>query len=775
SHAKCIWLQWLQPWHLRITSFYWWSSRRSPRPPHSSRHASPPPPPAAKKNKRARGADDDEGASKANDKRPAAPRPPPPPPPTHKKDDGGDDTDDGDDDNNNAPPPSLKAKGKQRADPEDDEEVGEFDESDFAGAFNAGDYLDDDSPLPDFSSSMGLNESGWGEPDLDEPGPSTRRINAAGPSTSRKGDKFNAGPVPSAKTQCLQDAVRKLTEAFTAESIKCKKPAEALWNAAGWTSFDHMRTRRWTWQQVFSRHWSATNPSVDGETKEQRMARMNKAYKKKLARTGSEPTEEQLIELFKDDWDFCADLQEQLIENATARQRQRLLSRLALGAYLNSGLAMVGYVVDLRGGAKGAVNSSMFGGGPEYAEMLRRYKGNFTAGMNDVTTLLRSCDLRLRGLADDTEISPLASANTAAPALPPTTDEDSPELQAWLKEVAADQALHPPGYFPFRNYFHRLLRNMSDESLRLLYEILRWDLGAMYTFARLRLTSKSNLTTPSQFPAKKLLDIAYQLGFVIANWIDELANNIPEKDYERKPRGRTWAPKLHEMIEKRKKYEREANRRGLEGIEAHRFLLNQGVIVLVPLPRNAVVGPLEHLAGTPLVQSPPVTQHKPPRVYGYKHWADSSMYRQDRRNGTDSRIRWQSFWDDTEDDEGDDDDDDDEDKDDEDEDDEGKADRGSEGGEGDEGKADRGSEGGEGDEDDEEEGDKDEGDELQQGDEGEEDGVVKGGEDVQDDEESGGEDSNDGEAENEEARLKRARVEALERIRHARKEGRRHK
>ncbi|KAI5821509.1 hypothetical protein K523DRAFT_384551, partial [Schizophyllum commune Tattone D] len=288
-----------------------------------------------------------------------------------------------------------------------------------------------------------------------------------------------------------------------------------------------MRTRRWTRQQVFSRHWSATNPSVDGETKEQRMARMNKAYKKKLARAGSEPTEEQLVELFKDDWDFCADLQEQLIENATARQRQRLvnqtaeqLSRLALGAYLNSGLAMVGYVVDLRGGAKGAVNSSMFGGGPEYAEMLRRYKGNFTAGMNDVTTLLRSCDLRLRGLADDTEISPLASANTAAAALPPTTDEDSPELQAWLKEVAADQALHPPGYFPFRNYFHRLLRNLSDESLRLLYEILRWDLGAMYTFARLRLTSKSNLTTPSQFPAEKLLDIAYQLGFVIANWID---------------------------------------------------------------------------------------------------------------------------------------------------------------------------------------------------------------------------------------------------------------
>ncbi|KAL1725223.1 hypothetical protein EV714DRAFT_240146 [Schizophyllum commune] len=288
---------------------------------------------------------------------------------------------------------------------------------------------------------------------------------------------------------------------------------------------------------------------------------------------------------------------------------------------------------------------------------------------------------------------------------------------------------------------------------------IRIFLGTDLTFARLHLTSKSNLTTPSQFPAEKLLDIAYQLGFVIANWIDELANNIPEKDYERKPRGRTWAPKLHEMIEKRKKYEREANRRGLEGIEAHPFLLNQGVIVLVPLPRNAVVGPLEHLAGTPLVQSPPVTQHKPPRVCGYKRWVDSGMYRQDRRNGTDSRIRWQSFWNDAEDDEGDDDDEDEDDEDDED----------------DEGKADRGSEGGESDEDDEEEGDKDEGDELQQGDEGEEDGVVNGGEDVQDDEESGGEDSNDGEAENEEARLKRARVEALERIRHARKEGRRHK
>ncbi|KAI5821589.1 hypothetical protein K523DRAFT_328380, partial [Schizophyllum commune Tattone D] len=355
------------------------------------------------------------------------------------------------------------------------------------------------------------------------------------------------------------------------------------------------------------------------------------------------PSEEQLAEHFKDDYDFCAQIQEEAIQNATARQRQRLvnqtaeqLSRVALGAHLNAGLALVGYVVDMRGGAKGSVSSTMFGGGPEYAEMIRRFRGNFTAGMNDITTLLRSCELRLRGLTDDTETPP-----------DPTDDAESPEMKAWLKEVAADKAAHPPGYFAYRNYIHRLGRNLSDEALRLLYEILRWDLGMMYIIANHRLTSKSNTMTPSQFPAEKLLDIAYQLGFVIAGWIEELANNIPAKGVSRKPSGHgTWAPKVHEMVEKRKKFERESNRLGLEGVEAHRYLLKNGVVVLVPLPRNAVMGPLKLLAGSPLVQSPPETlaPNKPPRVYGYKRWKDSNMYKQDVQNGTDSRIKWQSFW-----------------------------------------------------------------------------------------------------------------------------------
>ena len=103
----------------------------------------------------------------------------------------------------------------------------------------------------------------------------------------------------------------------------------------------------------------------------------------------------------------------------------------------------------------------------------------------------------------------------------------------------------------------------------------------MYIIANHRLTSKSNTMTPSQFPAEKLLDIAYQLGFVIAGWIEELANNIPAKGVSRKPSGHgTWAPKVHEMVEKRKKFERESNRLGLEGIEAHRYLLKNGVVVL---------------------------------------------------------------------------------------------------------------------------------------------------------------------------------------------------
>ena len=180
----------------------------------------------------------------------------------------------------------------------------------------------------------------------------------------------------------------------------------------------------------------------------------------------------------------------------------------------------------------------------------------------------------------------------------------------------------------------------------------------MYTFARSRLSSKSNKTTPSQFPAEKLLDIAYQLGFVIAGWIEELANNIPAKGVSRKPSGHgTWAPKVHEMVEKRKKFERESNRLGLEGVEAHRYLLKNGVVVLVPLPRNAVKGPLKLLASSPLVQSPPETlaPNKPPRVYAYKRWKDSNMYKQDVQNGTDSRIKWQPFWvdEDDEDEDGD--------------------------------------------------------------------------------------------------------------------------
>ncbi|KAL1754396.1 hypothetical protein FB107DRAFT_275843 [Schizophyllum commune] len=624
---------------------------------------------------------------------PGGKKPAPPPPPPPKKGGGGDDgdADDDEDAGDNDPRPSKKAKGKQKAQPEDqvedarprasqkakgkqraqpeDEDAAAAEDAflhQLPGVFNTGDFLDDDAELPDFSQlfSFDGDPNDEDELDLDEPGPSTRRIRNptrsatsstagtstthgnAGPSaTQGTAGRANAGPIPGATAQRLQDAVRALSEMFMEESIKCKKPIEALWNAAGWRSLECMRTRQWTRQQVFSRHWAALNPPINGESKDERRARMNKAYKKKLARLGANPTDEQLAEHFKADFDFCAAMQEEMIQNATARQRQRLvnqtaeqLSRVALGAHMNSGLALVGYVVDLRGGAKGSVSSTMFGGGAAFVEMLRRYRGNFTAGMNDVTTLLRSCDLRLRGLTDDTEIS------TA-----PATEEESAEARAWRRAIEADMAAHPRGFFTYRNMMSRPGKNRSDEFVRILYEAIRWDLGANYRLANHHLSSKS-VEMPNQIPRSQLLDIAYRLGLVLANWIEELANNMPIKDVPRKPSGRSWAGKVGEMLERRKKAERESNELGLEGVDALQYLLDHGAVVLMPLPRNAVMGPLRELSMTPLVQSNPVTQHQPPRVYGYLRWKDSELYQHDLATGSDSRIKWQSFWEDERDD-----------------------------------------------------------------------------------------------------------------------------
>lgn len=91
------------------------------------------------------------------------------------------------------------------------------------------------------------------------------------------------------------------------------------------------------------------------ETSQQRTKRMDKAYKKKLAELGKNPTEEELAAHFKTEFDFCAAMQEEFVQNATARQRQRMVndaaeqfSRVALGAHVNSGLAVLGYVIDLR-------------------------------------------------------------------------------------------------------------------------------------------------------------------------------------------------------------------------------------------------------------------------------------------------------------------------------------------------------------------------------------------------------------------------------------------
>ena len=95
---------------------------------------------------------------------------------------------------------------------------------------------------------------------------------------------------------------------------------------------------------------------------------------------------------FKKEYDYCVEMDQHLINNLTSRQRQRQIdnlaqqfSRLALAANLNNGVGVVGYIVDLNGRA----TSGMFGGGPVYDELLRRYSGNFGRGLEDISTMLR--------------------------------------------------------------------------------------------------------------------------------------------------------------------------------------------------------------------------------------------------------------------------------------------------------------------------------------------------------------------------------------------------
>ncbi|KAL1657636.1 hypothetical protein GGF50DRAFT_121648 [Schizophyllum commune] len=499
---------------------------------------------------------------------------------------------------------SKKDKGKGRAPPaaEDDGLP-----TTTPGVFDAGDFLADDAELPNFDDLFTFDD------DPSAPGPSSRPARASA-STSGGGHTYATGPISADALRQVQESAERLVNDVNATAKETKKSFDTVWRQAGWLFPESMRSRAWHRYHVFTRHWAATHEVDPSESAQSRRKRMDKAYNKKLAKLGDNPTEEELAAHFKEEYDFCVSMQEELLQNATARQRQRVvnaaaqqLSRIALGALLNSGLAIVGYVVDLRGGAKGAVNSAMFGGGPPYAELLRRYPGNFTAAMNEMTTILRLCDLRLRGLPDETDLSGIVTP------------------------------LFPPGWYPDRDWDPETGKNRSDELLRILYELLRWDLGVIYVMANRHLSSQ-HAEVPSQFPRASFPDIAYRLCIVLANWPLELQANIPMVGTSRKPSGRSWSAVVASLIQRRRDAERESNRLGLSGEAALLFLQSNGAPVLAPLPRHAIDRPLIHLGANPIVQSPA------PRSYDFLRWRSSPLYQSDVRNLTDSRIRWQSYW-----------------------------------------------------------------------------------------------------------------------------------
>ncbi|KAI5824358.1 hypothetical protein K523DRAFT_356905 [Schizophyllum commune Tattone D] len=547
-----------------------------------------------------------------------------------------DDEDDGEDDGQDAHPKRDKGKGK--APPEDaDEPVPEM-PLDMPGLFAPGDYLDDDAPLPDLDDLISFEDT-----DPTAPGPSNHR-NAAGPSTARESRRervrrareenaanilceepgsahaYSAGRLPDDARRRAEELGIEYTLGLLSIAQETNKPPELVFRIAGWMHSDSAHARRWQRANVFRRYWAATNPPDPSVSADERRAQMEAAYRQKVAELGSNPSHEDAMRHFKKEYDFCVQLDEHIIQNATSRQRQRQLdslaqqfSRLALAANLNNGVAVVGYIVDLHAKA----NSAMFGGGAVYQELLRRYSGNFSEGLNQMSTLLRACDLRLRGLREDGEVD----------AGPPSE--------------------HELGWFPERNWDLDPDQNRSDEYLRILYELLRWDLGAIYHMANQRLSSRHTAVEPRQFPRTSWPDIAYRLGICLVNWPEVLRNNMPMEGMKRKPTGRTWSNVVAAMVNYRRRAEAESNRRGLTNEAALGWLLGSGVPALVPLPREYAVLPHFMLENNPIVQSPrPPTSARVanPRPTTFIRWGQSLRYQQDRNNGEDSRIKWQAYW-----------------------------------------------------------------------------------------------------------------------------------
>ncbi|KAL1741020.1 hypothetical protein HDZ31DRAFT_67338 [Schizophyllum fasciatum] len=285
-----------------------------------------------------------------------------------------------------------KGKGKARAPtPRDEDTDGTPAEAGIPRRLNPEDYLKDGSEIPQFDDShLFAFDEPKDDPSL--PGPSDRRyrkktlINQAGATP------YSAGRLPDAARRRVESAGLHFLNVITEVARETNKSPDAIFRSTGWMHPEAAHPRQWQRANIFKRWWASTNTPDPTESPEQRQARMNAAYRAKMDELGDEADPEAIARHFKEQYDFCADLAHVAEKKMSTRQRQKEIdslgeqfSKLALGAHMSNNVGVVGYVVDLHGWA----TSAMFGGGPTYQELLRRYSGNFSESLHQVTTILR--------------------------------------------------------------------------------------------------------------------------------------------------------------------------------------------------------------------------------------------------------------------------------------------------------------------------------------------------------------------------------------------------
>ncbi|KAL1743154.1 hypothetical protein HDZ31DRAFT_65306 [Schizophyllum fasciatum] len=525
--------------------------------------------------------------------------------------------------------PKKKGKGKAPASPvSEDEGDDRALNLNLPGVFSTEDFIADGAELP------ALDDTGlWTfEAPADDPsasGSSSRRAKKTSPEANDT-PVYSAGRVPDEARRRVEAAGLQLLNVVAEVARETNKPLDTIFRLAGWMHPDSAHTRQWQRANVFKRWWASTNPPKPSESNEERQAAMNAAYRAKMDELGDLTDPEVVAQHFKEQYDFCVGVAEAVDKKMTTRQRQKEMdnlgehfSKLALGVNMNSNAIVVGYVVD----PSGRATSAMFGGGPVYQELLRRYSGNFFEGMHQITTILRSCSLSLRGLKEDGEVR---------------------AIEANIPHPVGDTE----GWFPSRDWsVHE--QNSSDGHLRILSELFRWDLNEIYRMAGERVTSRNVRKDLKKFPRKIFPDIAYKLGICLANWPVEWRENVPAGDNDRKPSTPGWSATMRKMLDFRKRAELESNLQGLEGEQALGFLLGAGVPVILPLPRPYIMQPLHMLAQNPIVQTLRLphkdeegkmvdeAQRRPASILT---WGNSLRFQKDLEGDGDCRIRWQSFW-----------------------------------------------------------------------------------------------------------------------------------